>query len=283
MCMWGRAVCLVLSMLAVPVGGALAADLPRRDVVPVPPPVVGPLWEGWHVGIHVGFLWGDPDTEVGFTASCTCRPEPPVTATFPGPGGTLDGFFGGIQGGYDWQRDAFVFGLEADLSAVGASLSRSYQLPSATFIAAGLGAITTPDDGFVGRFRTDLDWMGTARARVGIAAGSWLFYLTGGVAFVDLDRRLEFDALVAPPPTIVGRSSKDGSVEVGWTIGAGIEAFVSKNVTAKVEYAYADFGSRTRQHGFYIDDPANLQQTVFTREDSKFHTVKLGLNWHFDR
>ncbi len=274
---------LILPLLLAVAGMVQAADLPRRDrVVVAPPPVAGPLWEGWHVGAHLGLLWGEPETTVGFQADCTCRPEG-VTAILPGPDGNLSALFGGVQGGYDWQRDAFVLGLEADVSLVGGSLSRSYRLPAATLVGAGLGAITDPDDGFIGNFRTEIDWMATVRARAGIAAGNWLFYATGGVAFADVERRLTFNALIAPPPTIVATSSKDDAVEVGWTIGAGIEGFLSKNVTAKVEYAYTDLGSRTRQHGYYLYDPANIQQSVFTREELRFHTVKLGLNWHFDR
>jgi outer membrane immunogenic protein len=269
-------------LLLLPVAGAVhAADLPSRIRVPPPDsPPAAPVWSGWHVGAHLGILYGEPDTTVGFLAECLCRPDT-NTAIFPGPSGHFTSGFAGVQAGYDWQRDSLVYGLEADASIVGGSHSRPYHLPAASLTAAGLGAITDPDDGFIADFRTGIDWMGTARGRIGVAAGNWLFYATGGLAFADVQRTLTFNALVAPPPTVFPVTSKHDSVDLGWTIGAGVETLLTRNISAKLEYGYTDLGSRTLQHGLYINDPANLRQSVFTREELRFHTVKLGLNLRF--
>ena len=55
-------------------------------------------------------------------------------------------------------------------------------------------------------------------------------YVTGGAAFGDIR---------ANPTGFAGQTETN----VGWTVGAGIEAAVASNLTAKVEYLYVDLGS----------------------------------------
>jgi opacity protein-like surface antigen len=81
-----------------------------------------------------------------------------------------DGAFGGDQIGYNWQRDRFIFGVEGDLQASDINASNDVAFGNAT---------------------TDIDWFSTVRGRVGIAAGPWLLYGTGGVAFGDIANRLD--------------------------------------------------------------------------------------------
>lgn len=266
--------------LVLSVGAAVAADLPSRRQPPPPPVPVAPTWQGFYVGAHIGALFGSRDGEVGFDAICTCRDQQ-ATGIFPGPSGDWTAGLLGVQAGYNWQRDSLVYGLEADWSWSGGSYSSPYSLSSATLIGAGLGAITDPEDGFNARFRTSLDWIATARARIGLASGNVLFYATGGLAIADVESRVNFNSLVATPATIVPVSSSDSSTQLGWTIGAGVEALFSKEWSGKLEYAYTDLGSKTRQLGTYLDDPGNIRQTVFSREELTLHTIKAGLNYHF--
>ena len=57
-------------------------------------------------------------------------------------------FIGGVHGGWNWQSGAYVFGLEGDVS-----------------------------------FGDDIEYLASARGRIGFAANKWLAYFTGGVAF----------------------------------------------------------------------------------------------------
>jgi outer membrane immunogenic protein len=43
--------------------------------------------------------------------------------------------------------------------------------------------------------------------------------------------------------SVGGLSSKQ--THIGWTVGAGVEAFLAPNITARVEYLFADLGKET--------------------------------------
>lgn len=79
-----------------------------------------------------------------------------------------------------------------------------------------------------------MESFGTFRARLGYALGSngsWLPYVTRGLAVGDIK---SWDAFWPA-------SSSD--LRVGWTVGGGIETILTTNLTFKLEYLYADFGS----------------------------------------
>ena len=87
---------------------AMAADLgggpPRGSLKDAPPPPL-PLysWSGLYIGVHAGYGWTDLDWTAGGT-----------TVNDSGAG-----WLGGGQVGYNWQRGALVFGVEADISSSG--------------------------------------------------------------------------------------------------------------------------------------------------------------------
>jgi outer membrane immunogenic protein len=56
---------------------------------------------------------------------------------------------------------------------------------------------------------------------------------------------------------------------MGWTVGAGVEYALTQNWTAKVEYSYANFGTRT------------LAAPLCCTARTDIHTVKLGVNYLF--
>jgi outer membrane immunogenic protein len=145
-------------------GAAMAADVPMRGPVYTKAAPSAFSWDGWYVGVHGGYAWGDFDSVVNTVVAGSTKP---------------DGFFGGLQIGYlrhitpNW-----VLGFEADISAGGVS---------------GNGVVG-------GVFPTvlDIDYFGTARTRLGYAVGPWLFYGTGGVAWAKTDFRL------LPPAAPIG-------------------------------------------------------------------------------
>ena len=83
---------------------AQAADLggapvrrSTKDAPHAPPSVFS--WSGIYVGTHLGYGWSDVDWEN-------------VSSSLGG-----SGWLAGGQIGYNWQRGALVFGVEADASA----------------------------------------------------------------------------------------------------------------------------------------------------------------------
>jgi outer membrane immunogenic protein len=212
------------------VAGAQAADLgaPR---MPVAAAVVVPAfnWTGFYLGAHVGYGWAQ-------------HRYTDFSGVFAPGSATANGFFGGIQGGYNWQINQFVVGIEADISA--SAIRRTY----------ALGGGDT--------YRIAVPFMSTVRARAGFAADRALFYVTGGLGVATFQDRV-FDAL--PVPTTFTASS----TRAGYVLGAGIEYAFTQNWTAKIEYNYFGFGDRRNVI------------TRLDRIRTDIHTVKLGVNYLF--
>jgi len=205
---------------------ASAADLPRR-YEPIPQraaPLYAPIynWTGFYIGINGGGAWGKSD----WTS----------TGTFD-----VDGWMVGGTIGYNWQSSAWVFGLEGDVDWTNIS-----------------GSTTT---GCLGvSCQTKNTWIGTIRGRVGYAFDRFLPYLTGGVAFGNLE---------ANQP---GFSNKD--TNAGWTVGGGLEFAIAGNWTAKAEYLYVDLGEQ---------NCALSCGNGFNPDDVRFrtHIVRGGVNVRF--
>lgn len=118
----------------------------------------------------------------------------------------VDGVDGGAYAGANWQYDSFVLGIEGDVLASGVEGDE-----------AGIGV--------------DQGLNGSLRARAGIALDRFLLYGTAGGAATDVE--------------LSDASGSDDAVLLGWTAGAGAEALVTENITARVEYRYSDYEDET--------------------------------------
>jgi outer membrane immunogenic protein len=193
---------------------ALAADLPRRSAAPYSPApttsvvtaVPSFTWVGFYAGLHAGYVWSD----------ITTRVTPPLTVDG-------DGFMFGAQAGYNAQFGALVAGVEGDISwtDVGGS-------------ATGAGGTS---------FHADLDWLATARGRLGVSFDRALVYGTAGFAFGDTNYRVASGG-------VAGASS---DVSTGYALGAGVEWAFTNNLTAKAEWLYYDLGRDTVKDGAGFD------------------------------
>jgi outer membrane immunogenic protein len=210
--------------------GAQAADLgaPRS---PIAAAVIAPAfsWTGFYVGAHAGYGWA----QARYTD---------FTGTFVNASNDANGFFGGIQGGYNWQINNFVLGLEADVAA--SAIRRTY-----------LDAATGDT------YRASVPFLGSVRARAGFAADRALFYVTGGLGVATFQDRY-FDAGTAT-------TFSASNTRVGYTLGGGVEYAFAPNWTAKAEYVYYGFADRRNQF------------TANDRIRTDIHTVKLGVNYLF--
>ncbi|BAT57583.1 hypothetical protein GJW-30_1_00089 [Variibacter gotjawalensis] len=183
-------------------------------------------WNGFYIGGNAGYGWGratafDGGVNIGRV--------------------DVEGFTGGGQIGFNWHlAPNWVFGIEADVQ--GSNIGERETI-------AGLTA------------RTDLDIWGTARGRLGYAAGPTLWYATGGFAWGR-------NTIGVDTPLLTLEQTK---THTGWTVGGGLEYAFAPNWSAKVEYLYVDLG-RERYLETLIDGvSANL----------KFHTVRFGVNYRF--
>lgn len=167
--------------------------------------------------------------------------EPAPAASVPSF--SWNGPYVGLQAGYDWfeaknRVNGFSPTSKPDGFSVGAYLGYNHQLDNSPLVigieadanyadvdgSRGTGAFPG------GRITNSFDFTGAVRGRVGYAFDRFLVYGAGGVAFAD--------------PDVKARGGgSDDTIAVGWTIGGGVEAALSDNVTARVEYRYSDFGT----------------------------------------
>jgi len=85
----------------------------------------------------------------------------------------VNGFVGGGQAGYNWQRGTWLFGLEADIQG-----SDEHARADVCTVAGCPPGSTL----FTANYK--LDWFGTARGRVGfLPSERVLLYATGGLAY----------------------------------------------------------------------------------------------------
>ena len=153
------------------------------------------------------------------------------TGNFDVNGGQL-----GITAGYNWQMNALVLGLEGDIDW---SNIRG---------TAACGAFAC---------QTKNSWLGTIRGRLGYAAGMFMPYVTGGLAVGDIGTN------VTP---VFGGST---TTKAGWTLGLGVEASISRALSAKLEYLYVDLGR------------GGTVPVVGGDASFRANLLRVGLNYHF--
>lgn len=153
------------------------------------------------------------------------EPAPAVVAV---PSFTWSGAYIGIQTGYGWGRAS---NTNNDGWMVGGYLGYNVQVDGSPVVFGVETDLNWSDvDGRRrGRVRLDSDWNGATRGRIGYAFDRFLVYGAAGISYADRNVRTPF-----------GRGDKTA---VGWNVGGGVEAAVTDNVVARVEYRYTDYGS----------------------------------------
>ena len=229
---------------------ALAEGLPERYVPGPAPYCCAPIWAGFYAGVNGGYGWSaDTENVVLFTST---------HFTLPGKGSNAEGGFGGGQAGYNWQKGAFVFGVEADIQGAGLKDSFSDQ-------PDGFGDLINAD--------RNIDYFGTVRARLGYAFDRVLVYGTGGFAYGGVDNRI----FIFNPGASADLNKS--TTETGFAVGGGIEYAFWRGWSLKAEYQFVDLGSY-RLSAPVI--PLGAGETIVSNKiDNSFNTVRLGLNYHF--
>ena len=176
-----------------------------------------PLWTGPFVGVNAG----------GAVSSLTVN-DPGTT--FTGGGGQTSfnehkaGFLGGAQVGYDWQFSSVVLGAVVDIDG---------------------STLKTTGTASEGAFSSQIDFLGTARGRLGYAFGTMplMVYATGGLAFGDIKD--------AAPVSASGPYPTKSGWRAGWTAGAGAEYMFARCWSIEAQVLYVDLGNTSSN----IPDP----------------------------
>jgi outer membrane immunogenic protein len=270
------------------VGSALAADLPSRKAPP-PGPYLAPVpvasWTGFYVGVNAGGTFSSSST-IALTPSSDFGPFPSGFASAQAIGAyptflssRRTGFIGGAQAGYNLQFGVFVAGFEADIQGLPQRNSASATLfdpapPPANFAAPVFGTATVA---------RRLDFLGTARGRLGAAFDRALVYATGGLAYGRTD--LAYTGTIGfptAPAVVLNGTSSTSRTSLGYALGGGVEYAFWNNWSLKAEYLYYNLGRHSTTVGGSFTNFAPTTggfSTASVRNDG--HIVRAGLNYRF--
>lgn len=132
-----------------------------------------------------------------------------------------------------------------------------------------------PDD--MARTTGSVNWYGTFRGRLGYAAGPWLIYGTGGLAYGGVRLDSSFTAFGG-----LSTSAETSQVRVGWVGGAGVEYLLRPDLSLTFNYQYVDLGRLNLASMTTISSPNflfSVSQVASTH--AQFQAVMAGISWHF--
>lgn len=177
---------------------------------------------GLYGGIHGGSVtnmwqandrnsWAKNDTDLGLPSDVS---------------GTANGYHVGVQGGWNWQPNCTLLGVEADWSWSGLKQTKHNTDGQP---GANLDQLETS---------ADLRWWGTVRARSGVVVDNLLLFLTGGLAYANI--RYSSTVIDQGVPVPVETLSAT-QTRFGWTAGLGAEYAWSETISLKGEVLYVNF------------------------------------------
>jgi opacity protein-like surface antigen len=224
-------------------GTGLAADLPLKAARPqavLPPPLT---WTGFYIGGHLG--WGNAkfgglvDAEDGIEA-INHKPR---------------GLVGGMQAGWNWQMNMFVFGLEGDASAAG--IGKTFTQP---------GICVSDDSPDNTCYRTDVQLLASLRGRLGLAFNDWHVYATGGIGWT------RANAVVAFGTTAFGSAKLSAT---GPVFGGGVEWKPRPHFSVRLEGLWYNFDKSIS----VLNHDGTRTATVELKD---VVVVRFGANYHFN-
>ncbi len=152
----------------------------------------------------------------------------------------MSGVVGGVLAGWNVTKNNWLFGVEGDFAGTGISGKINI-----------LGVNVSEN----------IRWNGNLRGRIGyLLTPDVLLFGAGGLSIADYN--IKTDSLIA---------GNDSSVFVGWTVGGGIESAALDNVRLRLEYLYADYGSKRM-----FNSVGGVNVTPST------HTVRAAIIYHFN-
>jgi outer membrane immunogenic protein len=242
---------------ALTVAPALAADLPARTYTKAPVLEAPASWTGFYLGGNVGGGWN-----TNFWDNLNSQ----LQTNFPLGGGNSNGLLGGFQGGFNYQiGPKIVIGIEGeyDFSGIKGDL------------------VFMPRD-FVGHIHTRENSIAAVTGKIGgIYHDDILIYVKGGWAW----SQFKYDISV----TNTGEGTSGGVYPTqtnnrsGGTLGFGTEYKLDRNWSAKIEYDYYDFGTKTVffPQGISINSFPGLTAPFRVDVMQQTHVIKAGFNYNF--
>ena len=230
------------AFVAVGLSGTVMAG---GDIAPVTQ-ATADSWSGFYVGLQAGGVWGDAD----INEATNGNPTGYTNDLSP------DGFAGGLYVGYNWLlSDNWLVGIEGDWNYLSGDNTGDFNFYNGS-----------PSSGWAQSVENN--WDASLRLRVGKVVDRFMPYITGGIAWANVQDRLDNDT-----STPQYHYSEDTTLR-GWTMGAGIEYEINTNLKTRLQYRYSDYGDDTVR--FY-----NGSSYADSKVSYKSHIVQVGFSYRF--
>jgi outer membrane immunogenic protein len=218
----------------------------------------GNRWEGWYAGVNLGGAW---NTTCNTWTANTAAQQNFLNARSCPNGGT---FIGGLQGGYNFQYEQWVWGLGIDYDFISSkSKYQNYTVPAVpgTGINGGTVSIsgkTSPNGALI------------LGPRVGYDFDGWLPFIRAGGVFTSGSPTVSADytdRVNGPFYFNGGKNAKNN----GWGIGGGLDWMAQDPFSFRLEYTYVNINKSSSSTAFC--------QTNFAGGCSVFNNVTIQ-NFH---
>lgn len=256
---------------------------------------LGPFDGNWS-GLHIGASWGWTSFNAKGKTKALDGSNSPV-ARSEATDFSANSITGGLNVGYDFQTDGgFVYGLEIGFDTTRARKRQNFVTPELDEDRWGRDNVLQAD------YRHRFGHGGSARMRLGKAAGRALFYGSGGIAVVEEQQtRTQFrsaSANAAEPFGFVTRPYFSESAEktrLGFMVGGGTELAFSNHLSLRGEYMFSHFpgadfrfdrASRNIDRGYTsqgiaVPGGADVPIGRSARNTLESHSLRLGINYRF--
>ena len=165
---------------------------------------------------------------------------------------TEDGITFGGQMGYNWVKCHSLFGIEADFAFADFDSNSTI-----------LGALFGPGAPTLSR---SMDWLGSIRTKSGIALGDVMLYVTGGIAFANIETSLDFGGV---------NITRVDDTRIGWVAGVGTEYALTDSIRITGDVLYYDFG--TENSG--LNPALGFPVAVNFEDHHSLWVSRIGLNF----
>lgn len=225
---------------------------------------------GLYFGINGGYGGGDNLSSTSMISSSGVFGTSQSTSRLGGP-------LAGGQIGYNFlSSKQFMLGIETDFDWANISDQNGGTtnfFSTATYQTTGQAA------------QNGLNWIGSTRLRAGYLVGSFMPYLTGGLAYGMTVAQANVNSIqpISGGAYVQWFNSNFSKISAGWIAGAGVEYAIDRNWSLATEYLYTQVGSAPPNITTFVYFPG---QTPFALvaygQNSQIgaHQVRFGVNYH---
>src|SRR5208283_2982488 len=202
-------------------------------------------WEGFFAGANIGGAWNHSCQSWEPGTAITSGSNPALANAFYNRDCPNNGnFIGGVDFGYNFQIDQWVWGFKADYDAVGnKSYNRSYTYTGNANTGADTGI---PNGTYAINGKVSPNGIGLLGPRIGYAVDQWLPYFRAGAAFAGGQHTSSLSytptGATIPAATFSGGKNFKSS---GYAVGVGVDYGVQGPWSVRAEYNYVNLGKGT--------------------------------------